>query len=566
MRRAVVAAEKQGVSITAALVDRTGHVLAVYQMPGAPTSTTITAQIGAVGGLEGSVVPSTLAAISKAGTGAYLSSQGNAFSTRTAGQIIQENFLPGEQRQVGGPLFGVQFSQLPCSDLMNSNVNGPKPLPLGLSADPGGIPLYKNGDMVGGLGIESDGLYTIDRNIHDIDSNVEEEIAVEAAFEFQAPENRTGNAIFVGGKTLRFSDSLYPSTDPLSPGDADLVESNFVAVPAFFSGSVRDGTVFGTGDSGVVKTVRAGSAAATLASLGNATQNGTSLGGAELSATEVSALLDSVLLTADRTRAAIRRPQDTRARVSIFVVDHTGKILGFVRSEDAPVFGIDVSLQKARTAAFFSSAGASAKLAAFGGSAKYVGATTSFAGRDLFNGSIALGNRGVGNLSRPFYPDGINGNSNGPLSLPFPGSGSPSWSPFNVGLQLDLILARVVAPLSGSIPSTCTDTGVFGRSLANGMQIFPGSVPIYRNGTLVGAVGISGDGVDQDDLIAFYGASRRGLDFAGHTEIGDPILGFNAPSEIRSDTVEIPGTQTRLRYVNCPEAPFVEDNDQNICE
>ena len=33
-------------------------------------------------GLEGQRVPATLAAISKAGTGAFLSSNGNAFSTR----------------------------------------------------------------------------------------------------------------------------------------------------------------------------------------------------------------------------------------------------------------------------------------------------------------------------------------------------------------------------------------------------------------------------------------------------------------------------------------------------
>jgi hypothetical protein len=33
-------------------------------------------------------------------------------------------------------------------------------------------------------------------------------------------------------------------------------------------------------------------------------------------------------------------------------------------------------------------------------------------------------------------------------------------------------------------------------------------VPLYKNGVLVGAVGISGDGVDQDDIIAFAGGHR----------------------------------------------------------
>ena len=44
-------------------------------------------------------------------------------------------------------------------------------------------------------------------------------------------------------------------------------------------------------------------------------------------------------------------------------------------------------------------------------------------------------------------------------------------------------------------------------AIANGLQIFPGSVPLYKNGRLVGAIGISGDGVDQDDLIAAMGSA-----------------------------------------------------------
>ena len=88
----VASARKAGVAGTFAVIDRVGNVLAVYQMPGARTTTTISSNRGVSGGLEGLTVPATLAAISKAGTGAYLSSQGNAFSTRTASQIIQENF------------------------------------------------------------------------------------------------------------------------------------------------------------------------------------------------------------------------------------------------------------------------------------------------------------------------------------------------------------------------------------------------------------------------------------------------------------------------------------------
>jgi len=158
---------------TIAVVDRVGNVLAVTRMAGAPATARVTSQRGITGaGLEDADVPGELAAIAKAITGAYLSSGGNAFSTRTASQIVQENFLPGELNQMGGPLFGVQFSQLPCSDVVRATPGaGPMRSPLGLAADPGGLPLYKNGAPVGGIGIVADGVYTLDRNIFDFDAD-----------------------------------------------------------------------------------------------------------------------------------------------------------------------------------------------------------------------------------------------------------------------------------------------------------------------------------------------------------------------------------------------------------
>jgi hypothetical protein len=106
---------------------------------------------------------------------------------------------------------------------------------------------------------------------------------------------------------------------------------------------------------------------------------------------------------------------------------------------------------------------------------------------------------------------------------------------------------------------------VLGSRLRNGIQIFPGSVPLFRGETLIGAIGVSGDGIDQDDMISFFSASREGLNFAGHPGVGDPELGFNAPKAIRSDTIPLSVDGLVLRYVNCPEGPFSGDNDQNVC-
>lgn len=586
--QAIVGAEKLGVGATIAVIDRVGNVLAVYQMSGALGTTVVNGQIGATGGLEGAAVPATLAAISKAGTGAYLSSQGNAFSTRTASQIIQENFNPGERNQVGGPLFGVQFSQFLCSDvtvtnsdLVNSRITGgkfsfgggigPRALPLGLAADPGGLPIYKGGDLVGGVGIELDGVYRLDRDISNIDDDLEERVALTATLGFEAPSQRVAPNMNVG-KSLRYTDLGYQDIEPIIDARLEPDDTFLVAVPLFSDGSIRPGVTFGEIESGIAETVIAGVSAAVLVTPDGTprypTISGSTLSGIELRASEVSALLDSALVTANRARAAIRRPLDTSARVSIWVVDHLGIPLGFVRSQDAPVFGIDVALQKARSAAFISSSDAGDKLSSIGITG-YVNQARLFGGSFFLTGSHAFGARSIGNLARPFFTDGLNDQINGPLSLPFPGHGSgATWSPFNTGLQLDLVAQNVLQPLGGGgVPSSCTDSSVLGRRLSNGLQIFAGGVPLYRGGVLIGAIGVSGDGIDQDDLIAFYGSSREGLDYVGHIAIGDPIYGFNAPKEIRADQIDsFIVSDTRLRYVNCPEAPFSGSNDQNVCE
>ncbi len=548
--QAVVQAQQLGTPALIAVLDRVGNVLAVWQMPGAPTGVTITSGRGVTTGLENPALqpfPAPLAVISKAGTAAYLSSRGNAFTTRTASQIVQQNFNPKEEGRPGGPLFGVQFSQLPCGDLVRRftqspevmfPMQGPKRLPLGFSADSGALPLYSSGALVGGIGVESNGIYTLDLDIFDSDRSVEERIATAGARGFEAPKEIRAERITVDGRSLRFVDD--ERADDL-PTPASL-PGTLIAVPGFAAAEVVAGAPFPTVSSGIVARTQGGLPAEILVG-----EDGEPLyppkssaepGG--LTASEVDTLLTEALRVAERSRAQIRRPLDSKVRVSISVVDTTGVILGFVRSRDAPIFGIDVSLQKARTAALFSRSGAGDDLAAAGFGAT-VQAFDDFLGRpDALDGAIAFPNRAVGNLARPFFPDGINSRSNGPLSLPF-----DEWSPFSTGLQLELVAAAV---LGGATPCSLVP------GIANGIQIFAGSVPIYRAGVLVGAIGISGDGIDQDDMVAFLGLHNAG-----------EVLGTigNAPRAIRSDRVSARGVQ--LRYVNCPVKPFLDNNEQDPC-
>lgn len=657
----------RNVNATIGVVDRVGNVLGVYRMGEREDrfvvlSTDFSDADGIIdatsdqtfaisGGLEGIKLPAPdefgegalapfnldhLAAISKAVTGAYLSTEGMAFSSRTANQIVQEHFNPGEDFQPGGPLFGVQFSQLGCSDFtpfqQDQEISagtfavGPRPAPLGLAADPGGLPLYKNGTVVGGVGVMADSIYGIDKFVADIDVDIDETIAIAGTFGFGAPIERR-ERVTVEGKVFRFSDADFSNliTNPaqaptLSTNDAEV--GSLIAVRGFTNGDVKAGTVFGQAASGIRASDGVSPGEIFNASLDAfifVDQNNqprfppvgsndlTLTDEQRLSESDVTAILSNALDVANRARAQIRRPLGTPARVTISVVDTRGEVLGIIRGRDAPIFGADVSLQKARTAAFFSSPDAADYLQGEdnfpsvtyvqpgdvqgepslvpSNIGDYVTAAQAFISPTaLTDGAFAFSDRAGGNLSRPFYPDGINGANPGPFSKP-PGE----WSVFSTGLQLDLsynaILSGVIFaaanstdginiepaelnPLAPRPPFAdgCAGKGlnILGRTapasevsnsrLANGLQIFPGSVPIYRDGILVGAIGVSGDGVDQDDMISFLGVHNAGQEVGGFG---------NAPMEMRADQLTPQGV--RLRFVQCPQLPFINSTEDNVC-
>jgi uncharacterized protein GlcG (DUF336 family) len=634
--QAVAEASARGVASAIAVVDRVGNVLGYYEMTGVNPAVTITSthEQGApvTGGLENlNFVPVSLAAIAKAVTGAYLSTSGNAFSTRTASQIVQENFNPGERDVPSGPLFGVQFSNLPCSDFsarFNGQVGvGPHRSPLGLSADPGGFPLYIDGVVVGGVGVLADGIYGLDKNIGDYDNSLDEYIAAAAAVGYAAPVEIRADQISLIGKTGRFSDVFVE--DLLSDSEdaesmAELARQgvgSLVAVAGYYSGeALLRGTTFGKPDSGIraadPQVFRDGAGESLDAFVfvdadnrnrfpaRDATDAPGGFESSRLVKEEVQTILNEALAVANRSRAQIRVPAGTQARVTVSIVDTNGVILAMGRTRDGPMFGSDVSLQKARTATFFSGSGrldggapadvirrlpSPVYLAPLSDSRSldglevlaspkpelndYIRAVQDFLGKpNALEGAgevVAFSDRSGGNLSRPHYPDGPSSGPHGPLSKT-----TGEWSVFSTGFQSDLIYNAViqhVAYVLGvgvDVPANCTgNTGFLSSSLftqqaniqalANGVQIFPGSVPIFRGNILVGGIGVSGDGVDQDDMISFLGLHQAGQVL--QTGVG------NAPPELRADQLTIPGQSARLRYVNCPQAPFIDSDETEVC-
>lgn len=364
---------------TLAVVDRVGNVLGVYRMDGIDQKIIIASTFPTTvsSGLDGIVLPAAvsgdaLAAIAKAITGAYLSSSGNAFSTRTAGQIIQEHFNPGEDNQPAGPLFGVQFSQLPCSDFSQrftpGSLIGPQRSPLGLSADSGGFPLYLNGEVIGGVGVISDNQYGIDKNILDYDTDNDELIALAATLGFEPSVRIIANRVTVDGKTLRYSDVNNDDLSSASVTGFDNLPATtgtLIAVNGYTTGTIIRGSVFGDSESGVRAdtTDFAGLNAFVFVDATDAERyrpqagnDASHINGASpLTQVEVQTILQQAMIIANRARAQIRQPLGSQAQVTIAVVDSLGNPLGIVRTPDAPMFGSDVSLQKARTAAFFSS-------------------------------------------------------------------------------------------------------------------------------------------------------------------------------------------------------------------
>jgi uncharacterized protein GlcG (DUF336 family) len=480
--QAAQAAKTYSQNSVVAVTDREGYVLAVYGVTG-PTSI--------------SVIKATNA-ISKAGTAAYLSSGGEAFTTRTAGFIIQDHFPPGINNVAPGPLFGVGLSSLPFSDINHFRspvlaVSNQGIANTTLSGNPGGVPLYKNGVLVGGVGIDSNaGLSALN---YVAGGNIDEDIAVIAQNGYAPPAGILATQVLINGIQLPYTDFNGGSL-----GTTTLVPANFAPgfSPAASPGKAYN-AVTPSPFSDVAGEVRNQIIGSTLGPVN---------GQPRLSRAEVLAILHQAALRSQTTRAAIRNPIGP-AEVFIVVVDYYNpssppgttaavatspptsvpQVLGSFRTTDATIFSYDVAAQKARTALFFS------------------------------NNTMAMSSRCVGFLAQDTYPPGINGTAPGPYGYP---AGPLNPNSFQ-SLQSKLSL------VGGGVPTTPVNA-----FLPNGITVFPGGFPLYRNGVLIGAVGVSGDGVDQDDLIAASGT-----------------VGFEAPTAIRSDNFTYRGA--RLPYAKFPQ-------------
>jgi uncharacterized protein GlcG (DUF336 family) len=487
-----------------AVVDREGHALAVWRVDVGPLAVPNEAVLAAVAG----------DAVRRAGTAAFLSSNQNAFTTRTAAFITEQNFPPGVANRPNGPLVGVGLSNLAFTDTNTFKApmpDGTFPVPpvpgidalqdglsarpakelrsvpyVRLSADAGGVPLFKDGVLIGGVGVAGNDVALSDFEIA-FKPSVNERIALGAQAGFRPNPLFAGSNVLIDGIRLAYqvgggSNATVPDPAtylanpangnavvlsdidgiPASPDD-DAVDYSPKASPGPVTYPDPFGLVDRNGIAGELRTaIRADDATGGVIAI----SGGGGSSEARLSAAEVESILRLAVERSTITRAGIRLPRGQVARVWITVVGNPNSegieppVLGTYRTPEATFFSWDVAVQKARTAIFFS--------------------------RGLERGEPrAFSCRSVGFLSQEFYPPGILGTPKGPLQ----------------GLQGILSTKNFGGLLGGQVP-----LDVVNPNVPNGITIFPGGFPLYRNGVLVGAIGVSGDGIEQDDIIAASGA------------------------------------------------------------
>jgi len=472
------------------VVDRAGRILGAWQKPNATAE-------------------SAEFALSLARTGAYFSNDQAPLSSRTVRFISGIHFPPGIPYAPTAALYGIENTNRGCS--LNTTFNPGQDVAPSLGFEAflrsqgleAGDPLVCNAaDQSGcGAGITT-GKYTGDfSNGHLVNVPGDELLDQRPYQAFGGGIPIFKNCKVVGGigvygnapanaeyAALVGSLSGGPTFGPLGCLPAPhAIFLDGVRLPFAQQSTRPAGSLPGPLVGGYIVSPRDGAAAPDGWLVGGPDQP---LQSAELSSDDVQTIVQQAVNEANRTRAAIRLPAGSRARMVISVSDLNGNLLGLYRMADATFFSIDVAVAKSRNVIYFSSRPNPNDLNVPPGT--------------------AVSNRTVSFTSQPFYPPSIDGTQPGP--------------------SFDLFLRDLSNPCTQGFDTINPQNW-------SGVVFFPGSLPLYKNGQLVGGLGVSGDGVEQDDLVSAAGAT-----------------GFEAPDEIKADNFFL--EDVRLPYLKFPRNPY----------
>jgi uncharacterized protein GlcG (DUF336 family) len=381
----------------------------------------------------------------------------------------------------------------------------------GIGTLPGGVPIYKDGNLVGGIGVFFPGLtgfasaenssLSAGFNKRLPDRSVEAEYMALAAEGIQGSGPIPGLGIPPGflGQQINLAGITLPIFGP--PGRDGL--SQLLAFGATLG--------HGNPDSGYDLPINP---------QGDRYRDGLAVpsgwlvlphDGVGISAADVARMIDQGIATAMQTRSQIRLPIGTRASQVFAVADTTGDVLGLYRMPDATVFSLGVAVAKARNMSYYDDPVGLSPLDRVRGLPPGVAMTP----RDFRELALAQFPEGTGTQPGPFSILNDHGN------LPIDFQSALGYVAFNP--QANFHDTR--DPLSNQ----------------NGVVFFPGGSAVYNyinsRRTFVGGLGVSGDGVNQDDFIT-----------AG------AIVGFEPPGNVRADRFSVRGV--RLPYFVFPRNPL----------
>lgn len=491
------AAGVANVPMVIAVTDRSGRILAVFRKNGAPAT--------AVGNF-GRTVDANELAVSLARTGAFFSHNQAPLSSRTVRFISGIHFPPGVDPSGTSALYGIENTNRGCTLSMNY-IAGKT------------IPPSRNIAGTGpGLGIASGKADLMDSVANAVNpggvpvyrgTTMMGGVGVVAGAagdlydvaEFAAAVGAGGLPPGVGGFTA------IPNPPPVSVENL-VVFVDGIALPFVNNLSLPSqppGLAPDPAPAGAFVVPATNSPGPTPDGDLVAPANGP-IGG--LTAAEVRQIIDKAVQVANQTRAVIRLPIGARAKFVIAVADLDGTIIGMHREPDATIFSIDVAASKARNMIYFNTAAA---------------ATMDLPGLPA---GTAVTNRTISFGTQPLFPPGIGGTELGPF--------------FNLYVR--------------DTNNPCTQGFQPAGPNQSGIVFFPGSVGLYRNGVLVGGLGVSGDGVEQDDYVTACAVDpTEGV--CPQTSIA--ALPLAPPGSMRADRIQLSTASgsVRLPFYKFPRNP-----------
>jgi hypothetical protein len=207
--------------------------------------------------------------------------------------------------------------------------------------------------------------------------------------------------------------------------------------------------------------------------------------------------------------------------------------------QDGTVFSIDVAVAKARNTAYYANPAQLQPIDRVDDNGDGIPDPSVPAGTSFTNRTFRF-------LAEPRYPSGIDGTTSGAFSI----MRDPGFKTNLLASTNPLINSNAAenagAPQPASVYQSAYGFDSFhpGRNFhdpfnianQNGVVFFPGSTPLYTGSILAGGFGVSGDGVDQDDLVTYYGSK-----------------GFQTPTALRADQFFV--RNVRLVFQNFPRNP-----------